>query len=158
MSAPVPAQRILQLAVVFTLVGSSVAFSAERFPAATWRRVKTYDMSELQKMEPLPMRKIVGVRFNYRHAEIRHLKPNWYQGSIWRYRREGARDKFDHIQVMVAKNDLEPFRAISDDFQAGRQYVVYGQVLEDPDAKFIFLRLLGTKVKRDSKGRVTVSW
>ena len=128
-----------------------------RFDAATWRRVKTYDMQELQKLDPLPLRQVVGVRFNYRHDRIRHWKPNWYQGSIWRYRRE-ARDEFDYIQVLVAKADLESFKAIASDFNAGREYLVYGQVLKDADANFVFLRLIGTKVKRGARGAVTVTW
>lgn len=149
---------------VFPFGGEGVLRQVERarvvgqsFNAATWRRVKTYDMQALQQLDPLPLRQIVGVRFNYRQERIRHWKPNWYQGSIWRYRRE-TRDEFDYIQVVVAKADLESFKAISSDFRAGREYLVYGEVLKDMDANFIFLRLLGTSVKRDARGDVTVGW
>jgi len=128
-----------------------------RFAAGAWRRVKTYDMQALQRVDPLPLRQVVGVRFNYRHERISHWKPNWYQSSIWRYRRE-AQDEFDYIQVLVAKADLEAFKAIPSQVQAGREFVVYGQVLKDFDANFVFLRLIGTKVKRERGGRVTVTW
>ena len=103
------------------------------------------------------MRQIVGVRFNYRHPTIRHLKPNWFQGSIWRYSR-GETDDFDYIQVMVSKADVEAFRAVPTEFRAGGDFVVYGQILKDHETNFTFLRLLGTKVQRGRAGEVTISW
>lgn len=151
-------RRIAPLALFFTLLIAESAVAAERVPARVWRRVKTYDMPTLQKIEPLPMRHIVGVRFNYRQSDIRHLKPNWHYGSIWRYRRAGGKDQFDHIPVMVADADLPAFQRISTNSQSGRNYVAYGQVLQDAEAHFLFLRLLGTKVRRDSRGNATVSW
>lgn len=145
--------RLISLLLVLSAANGA---AAERFDAATWRRVKTYDMRKLKQLEPLPIRQFVGVRFNYRHERIRHWKPNWYQGSIWCYRRE-AQDEFDYIQVLVSKAELESFKAISSDFRAGRNYLVYGQVLKDTDADFTFLRLIGTKVKRERR-RVVVNW
>jgi len=148
---------ILRLALLLALVFGSSAAAAERVDAKVWRRVKTYDMRALQKLEPLPLRQIVGVRFNYRNPEVRHLKPNWFQGSIWSYSR-GEKDDFDYIQVMVSKADVGAFKALPTDFRAGANFVVYGQILKDQEANFTFLRLLGTKVKRGKGGRVTVSW
>ncbi len=58
---------------------------------------------------------------------------------------------------MVAKADVEAFRALPTDFRAGKNFVVYGQILKDEEADFTFLRLLGTKVTRGGD-RVTVSW
>ena len=146
------------ITLVLSLLAVCSASAAERVDAKTWRRVKTYDMPTLQKMEPLPMRMIVGVQFNYRHATVRHLKPNWFQGSIWHVDRAAGREDFDHIPVMVAKADVPSFESLPTESQAGRSFVVYGQVLKDEDANFIFLRLLGTKVKRDRRGNATVSW
>ena len=148
---------IVRLLLLLVLVSASSAEAAERISAKAWGKVGTYDMRALQQLEPLPMRQIVGVRFNYRHSTIRHLKPNWFQSSIWRYTR-GEKDDFDYIQVMVAKADLEAFRALPTDFRAGSNFVVYGQILKDQEAGFTFLRLLGTKVQRGKRGVVTVSW
>ena len=150
--------RTTRLALVLIFLTFSGASGAERISARAWRRVKTMDMAELKQMEPLPMRMIVGVRFDYRRSTIRHLKPNWFQGSIWRINRVGDRADFDHIPVMVAKEDVPSFERISTEFQAGRNYVVYGQILKDEDANYIFLRLFGTKVKRDRRGNATVTW
>ena len=146
------------LALALTVATIASAFAAERVPARKWRKVKTYDMQTLQKMEPIRMRRIVGVRFSYRSKDIRHLKPNWFYSSIWSYRRDGGREHFDHIPVMVAKADLEAFKAIPGDLQEGGSHLVYGQVLEDNEARFLFLRLLGTKVKRDKRGNAVVRW
>jgi hypothetical protein len=146
------------LALLLTLLALSSLSGAERIDAKTWQRVKTYDMPTLKKMEPLPMRMIVGVRFDYRNANIMHLKPNWFHGSIWHESRSGGRADVDNIPVMVAKADVPAFRALPTTFEADRKFVVYGQVLNDADANYIFLRLLGTKVQRDRRGNATISW
>ena len=151
-------KRVSLLIFVLALASVSSADSAERVASKAWRKVKTYDMQTLQKMEPLPMRKIVGVRFNYRHRDIRHLKPNWFYGSIWSQSRSGGKADFTNIPVMVSKADLPSFKAIATDVSAGRDYIVYGQVLEDAEAKYLFLRLLGTRTRPDRRGGVLVSW
>ncbi|CAN5261938.1 hypothetical protein BH20VER2_BH20VER2_08150 [soil metagenome] len=75
--------RRLLFVVLLVLLGSSGGvFAAQRIPAQAWRGVQVYDMRELQKLEPLPIRRFVGVRFHYRHHTIRHLKPNWHQGHL----------------------------------------------------------------------------
>jgi hypothetical protein len=140
------------------LLAQENARAAERVDAKTWRAVKVYDMAALKQLDPLPMRKIVGVRFNYRHRTIRHLKPTWYQGSIWRYARGVAQEDFDYVQVMVSAADLEAFKALPSDIQGERTFLVYGQVLKDYEAGFTFLRLLGRKVKRDARGNALVRW
>ncbi|HEX8280048.1 MAG TPA: hypothetical protein VF551_01615 [Chthoniobacterales bacterium] len=144
--------------LLLAFASTSAAVAAERVDARTWRRVKTYDMQTLQKVDPLPRGRIVGVRFNYRHRAIQHLKPNWYYGSIWSFRAQNGRANFDHIPIMVAANAVENFRAITSDSRAGRKYTVYGQILKDSEAHFLFLRLLGTKVRRDARGNAIVSW
>lgn len=139
------------------MLGISTAGASERFDMKTWRRVKTHEMTALQKMEPLPLRRIVGVRFNYRSSDIRHLKPNWFYSSIWALTRTGDRADFSHIPVMVAKADLEAFKALPTNPHSGARYVVYGEVLEDMEARFPFLRLIGTKVKQERRA-VRVRW
>ncbi len=142
--------------LAFLVIASTVG--AEKLPATVWRKVKTYDMAALQRAEPLPMRQIVAVRFNYRSKDIRHLKPTWFYSSIWSQRRAGGKVQFDSIPVMVAMSDVAALKAVSTNPQSPESYVVYGQVLEDSEAKFLFLRLLGTKVKRDRRGGATITW
>lgn len=151
--------RTLRLLLLLTLfVGVSSALGTERYDAKTWRRVKTHNMSALEKIDPLPLRQVVGVRFNYRHPHASHLKPNWFYSSIWSVTRLGERADFSHIPVMVAKADIEAFKALPTSPDSAGKYVVYGQVLKDSEAEFLFLRLIGTKVKQEKHGRVAVSW
>ena len=150
--------KAASLALFLALLAISPVSAAERIEAKSWRRVKTYDMPALKKMEPLPMRMIVGVRFDYRNESMMHLKPNWFHGSIWHVTRSNGREELDNIPVMIAKADVPAFQALPTTFEAGRSFVVYGQVLRDEDANYIFLRLLGTKAKRDRRGNATISW
>ena len=144
------------VALLLTLL-IATSNAAERYDRKTWRRVKTYDMAALQKVDPMPLRQVVGIRFNYRSSDIRHLKPNWFYSSIWAFTRVGDRADFSHIPIMVAKADLDAFKALPTNPQAGGKYVVYGQVLQDVEAGFPFLRLIGTKVKQERRG-VSVRW
>ncbi|MBA2431263.1 MAG: hypothetical protein H0V56_04015 [Chthoniobacterales bacterium] len=143
--------------MLLVLLGSSGGvFAAQRIPAEAWRRVRVYDMQELKNAEP-PLRQFVGVRFHYRHAKIRHVKPTWHQGSIWRYNR-GARENFDYIQVMVSTADVPAFKAFPSSLDTVGEFTVYGQILKEVGSDFVFLRLVGTKVNRDKAGNALVSW
>ena len=151
--------NILRIALLLAVLGAHrSADAAERYEAKSWRRVKTYDMAALQKIDPLPLRQIVAVRFGYRHTDVRHLKPNWFYSSIWNVSREGDRADFSHIPVMVAMSDIDAFRRLPTTPESAGKYVVYGQVLRDAEAGFLFLRLIGTKVKHEKRNRVAVSW
>jgi hypothetical protein len=141
--------------LVVALLAPPSASAAQRIKAKAWRAVKTYDMQTLQKVEPLPLRQVVALRFNYRQRDIRHLKPNWFYSSIWSANPSG---ELNSVPVMVSKADLAAFQRLPADPSSGGKFTVYGQVLRDADANYIFLRLLGTKVKRDARGNATVSW
>jgi hypothetical protein len=88
---------------------------------------------------------------------IRHLKPNWHQGSIWGYS-GGPRGTLDYIQVMVSTADLPAFKGVPSSLQTAGEFVVYGQILKEVGSDFVFLRLVGTKVQKDSAGNAVVTW
>jgi hypothetical protein len=150
--------KIAPLSCLCAVLVAVTSSAADRIPAEAWRRVRTYDMQSLQKVDPLPMRQVVGVRFNYRAKDIRHLKPNWHYSSIWSRTRVGNRVQFDNVSVMVESAALPAFRAISSDPGSASEYLVYGQVLQDTESGFLFLRLLGTKVSRNGRGDALISW
>jgi hypothetical protein len=158
MTARCAFRRVLLLVLLLAFMTAAQAPAAQKINAKTWRAVKTYDMATLQKLEPLPLRQVIGLRFNYRQSDIRHLKPNWFYSSIWSATRVGDRADVTSVPVMVAKADLPAFRRLPTNPESAGKYVAYGQVLRDADANYIFLRLLGTKVKRDARGNATVSW
>jgi hypothetical protein len=136
----------------------SPARAAQHVSKQQWRRVKVYEMPDLQKLDPPPLGKIVGVKFNYRHTDISQPHAYWYLGSIWRVIRDPEKADFMHVNVMVAEADLPAFKAITTDPHSQRSYVVYGEVLYYRESTFSFIRLIGTKGKRDRSGNVTVSW
>lgn len=145
-------------AVVALLVLLTVSASAtQRIDQRTWRRVKTYEMADLQKLDPPPVGRIVGVKFNYRHTDIREPHAYWYLGSIWRVVRTSEKADFMHINVMVPEADLEAFKRITTDFQSSRTYIGYGQILYYQGSTFPFLQLFGTKVRHVRHG-VVVGW
>ena len=150
-------KKTLWLAVILACTGASSAFCAQQFDAAVWRGVQTYDLPALQKIESSQVGRIVGVRFNYRGDRFTHLLPNWYEGSIWRYR-PADKNKFPFLRVMVEKKDLPSFKSLPTDFKSPAEIVVYGKVERDTHANFLFVRLLGRKVTLDGAGNATVDW
>lgn len=145
------------LAIILFSTGTISALSKERFDAQTWRTVQTYDVPTLEKMGDLQLGKIVGVRCNYRHSRVRHIKPNWYEGSIWSYR-PGEENKFAYLRVMVSKADLPAFELMTTDFKSPRVITVYGQFMKEAEGNFLFLRLLGRKATIDRSGNALVDW
>ena len=143
--------------LVFLFAIATAARAAERYEQKIWNRVKTYDMGALERIDPLPLRQIVGVRFGYRDASIQHMKPNWFYSSIWSEVRDGNKANVSHIPIMVAKADLEAFRQLPTTADTAGKFVVYGEVLQDSEAGYLFLRLMGTKLKRENR-LVTVAW
>jgi hypothetical protein len=145
------------LMTIAALVLASGALAGQHFDAVAWRNVQTYEVPTLLKEEASFIGRIVAVRFNYRSEKLRHLQPNWYEASLWQ-RDPKAKNGFSALRVMVAKEDLEAFQTITSDFRSGAQITAYGRVERDPEANFIYLRLLGRKVVMDAAGNPTVVW
>ena len=145
--------------VVLTVVGAINAFCAGvRYDANTWRGVQTYDVRTLTKDLASHARQLVAVKFNFRGKDIRHLKPNWYQGSIWKADPD-EKGKFTDVRVMVAKADLAAFKSFpAQGASSAPDLVLYGRVERDPEANFLFIRLVGRNATVDAAGNATVSW
>ena len=146
------------LLLVATLIASgSILFGAAvRYEAKVWRAVQTYDLATLSKNLDEHMRELVAVKCNFRGKDIHHMKPNWYESSIWQ-NIPGEHGKFAHASVMVAKPDLVAFKSIPTD-SSGAEITLYGRVERDTQANFTFLRLVGRNASTDSAGNATVSW
>ena len=145
------------LTTIATLLCLTSALAGQRFDAAAWRGVQTYDIPALQKIEGTMIGQVVGVRINYRSDRISHRKPNWYESSIW-HSAPAEKSKFAFLRVYVAKKDLPAFKSIPSDFRSVQEIVVYGQIQRDPEANFLFIRLLGRNVTLDPAGNATVDW
>jgi hypothetical protein len=149
-------RTILLLVALLLGNGPIVSGAAARYDAKTWRAVQTYDLVTLSKNLDAHMRELVGVKCNFRGKDIHHMKPNWFESSLWQ-NIPGERGKFAHVSVMVSKPDLAAFKSIPMD-SSGGEIMLYGRVEHDVQASFIFLRLVGRNVTTDSAGNATVTW
>jgi hypothetical protein len=150
-------KKTLCLAAILSVGCALNAFGGQQFAAAAWRGVETFDIPALQKIQSSLVGKVVAVRINYRGDRINHLKPSWYEGSIWRYL-PGEKNKFPFLRVMVEKKDLPAFKSMPTDFKSPAEIVVYGQVGRESEGNFLYIRLLGRKATLDSAGNATVDW
>jgi hypothetical protein len=135
----------------------TTAFAGQRFDAATWRNVQTYDVPTLFKQQTSLIGRIVAVKFHYRSEKLRHLHPSWYQASIWQHDPK-ARNGYSALRVMVAKKDVPAFQTLTSDFNSMTDLTLYARVEKDPDNNLAHLRVLGRKITTDASGNVTVDW
>jgi hypothetical protein len=145
---------LITISALFCL---TAAFAGQRFDAAAWRNVQTYDVPTLLKQEASLVGKIVAVKFHYRSEKLRHLQPSWYEASIWQHDPK-AKSGYSAQRVMVAKSDVPDFKTIPFDFHSMTDLTVYGRVEKDPDNNQTHLRLLGRKVALDAAGNAMVDW
>ena len=142
---------------ITALILVTTTFAGQRFDAAVWRNVQTYDVPTLLKQAPSLVGRIVAVRFHYRSEKLRHLHPNWYEASIWQHDPK-AKNGYSALRVMVAKKDVPAFKTITSDFNSMTDFTVYGRIEKDPDNNLTHLRVLGSKVTTDDAGNATVEW
>ena len=150
-------KRIIE-SVLFLIVVSaaSSALAQVKYDARTWKAVQTYDLMSLSKNFEAHTRELVAVKCSFRGKDIHHMKPNWYESSIWQPI-PGESGKFAHVSVMVAKKDLAAFKSIPEN-ASGTEITLYGRVEYDVASKFRFLRLVGRNATTDSAGNATVTW
>jgi hypothetical protein len=145
------------LAAILMFAFASSAFAGQRFDAAQWRGVQTYDVPALLQQQGSLIGKIVAVRFNYRSEKLRGMRPGWYEASLWQ-RDPKAKKGFSAVRAMVAKKDIAAFQSITSNFQSPAEITVYGRVERDPENIFVYLRLLGRRAEIDASGNATVDW
>jgi hypothetical protein len=145
------------LTAISALICLTNTFAGQRYDAAAWKNVKTYDVPTLLEQEASLLNRVVAVRFHYRGEKLRHLLPNWYEASIWQHNPK-AKNGYSALRVMIAKSDVPAFQTITSDFHAMSEITLYGRVEKDPDNNQAQLRLLGRKVALDSAGNATVGW
>lgn len=146
-----------KLFVSFLLLSALSVFAGPRFDAQTWQTVQEFSPPELEKNLDAHVRQLIGIKFNFRGKDIRHLKPNWYQGSVWAPNPQKS-GKFSSVRVMIAKKDVPAFNAITTDSTSTTPLTGYGHVARDSDSNFFFVRLIGCKTTTDGAGNVTVDW
>ena len=152
-------KRILALTSALVIGCGAIALAKEKpitYKADAWRSVQVIDVVTLSKSMDAHTRQLVGVKCNFRGKDIRHMKPNWYQSSIWQPI-PGKSGKFAYVPVMVAKADLDAFKSIPTD-SSGTEITLYGKVEYDIGPNYRFVRLIGRNVQTDAAGNATVTW
>lgn len=147
----------LLLAIVVACVSVTGARAGTRIDAAAWRNVQTYDAAALLEKESSLMGRVVGIRFHYRSAKLRHLYPSWYEASLWQQDPKAKRG-YSGVRVLVAKKDVPAFTAIASDFKSAAAITVYGVVEKDPVSEVAQVRLIGRRAEVDSAGNANVDW
>jgi len=145
------------LGALATFVFVTTSFAGERFSAATWKTVQTYDVPILLKQEASLIGKVVAVRFHCRSAKLRHLHPNWYEAALWQHDSQ-AKNGFSALRVMIAEKDVPGFERITADLNSGAEVTVYGRIEKDPDDNIAYMRVLGRKARIDRTGNADVDW
>lgn len=140
-----------------TFAGDVKVFAGARFDAKTWGTLQTYDVRTLSKNPEAHLGQLIELHFQFRSKDVRHLKPNWYQASVWQMDPQGRRG-FTSVPVMVAAGDVAAFKVFPTDSRSTADLKVYGQVLHDFQANYIFVRLAGTSTFVDQDEFTNVSW
>jgi hypothetical protein len=150
-------KRFLSLGVALACFATQSAFCDQKIEAASWQKMEKFDPTALSKTLGDHVGQLVAVQFNFRGKDIRHIKPNWYAGSIWQPDLT-AKKKFSNVRVLVAKKDIPAFKSITANATSRARLTVYGRVERDADNNFFFVRAWGCKAAIDSSGDATVTW
>ena len=147
---------MLLASILLILLACSVVTAADKgTPVKNWNNVQTYELATLQKDIAPQQNKVVGVRCNFRGKDFHHMKPNWYESSIWQKKPDGK--GFADLRVMIAKKDLNSFKSIKTD-PGGEDFVLYGRIERDIENNFFYLRVLGRTANTDAKGNASIVW
>jgi hypothetical protein len=150
-------RKLLFLGLLAAPVLVATSFGEMKVEAKNWQRLQTYDVRTLAPILGDHNRELIALKFTFRGKDIRHLKPNWFECSLWQPD-PNARKHFADVRVMVAKADLDAFKSITTDASSGQEMTLYGTILRDFDSHYVFVRLVGRNVTLDSAGNATVSW
>ena len=149
--------KIAILSAVIACLVAQPALCDQKIDAKSWQNVGKFDPITLSKTLGDHGGQLVAVQFDFRGKDIRHIKPNWYQCSIWQPD-PAAKQKFSNVRVVFAKKDLAAFQSVTADSKSRARLVLYGRVERDADSHFFFVHIWGSKVAVDSVGNAVISW
>ena len=157
--------RAFLIVVVLLVAGASAPasqvriFAGARFDPRAWAKLEKIDVKTLSRERALESRvgQLVELHFHFRSKELRHIKPNWWQASVWQSAPEGRRG-FVSVPVMIASTDLKAFDGFTTDHRQTTDIKVFGQVLYDLGMNYTFVRVIGTNMFVDGDGYANVTW
>lgn len=139
--------------------GQVKIFAGARFDSKSWAKLEKLDVKTLSKERGLESHvgQLVELHFHFRSKELRHIKPNWWQASVWQTAPEGRRG-FASVPVMIANSDLKTFDDFTTDYRQTADLKIYGQVLYDLGMNYTFVRVIGINAFVDGDGYTNVTW
>jgi hypothetical protein len=150
-------KKILGLSVGFACFIAQPALCDQEIDSKSWQNMGKFDPTVLSKTLGDHAGQLIAVKFNFRGKDIRHIKPNWYAGSVWQ-RDPAEKNGFSNVRVLFAKKDLATFQSITTDATSPARLTLYGRVERDADSHFFFVRVLGRRATIDSSGNASVTW
>ena len=109
----------------------------------------------LKKVADLQVGKVVGVRCHFRGKRMRRIRPAGPMHLVGT-QSAGPAEIIRLYPRRVARKDLPAFETLPDDFRGDPAMIIYGEVQKKADTAYV--RLIGTKVTRDSARNAIVSW
>ncbi len=150
-------KKILSLSVAVACFVARPAICDQKIAARDWQGMGRFDPTMLSQTLGDHVGQLIAVQFNFRGKNTLHIKPNWYEGSVWQ-RDPTAKKGFSNVRVLFAKKDLATFQSITTDTTSATRLTFYGRVERDADNHFYFVHVLGRKATTDSAGNAVVSW
>lgn len=134
-------------------------FAGARFDPKSWAKLEKLEVKSLGNDRALESHvgQLVELHFQFRSKELRHIKPNWWQASVWQAAPEGRRG-FVSVPVMIANTDLKAFDSFTTDHRQMADLKLFGQVLYDFGMNYTFVRVIGTNTFVDGDGYTNVTW
>lgn len=149
--------KVVVLSAMFLCAVAQLAFCDSKIDAKTWQAMEKFEPTTLSETLGDHIGQFIAVQFNFRGKDVRHIKPNWYQGSVWQ-KNSKVKKGFSNVRVLFAKNDVETFKSITTAATSVAQLTLYGRVERDADSHFYFVHVLGRKATVDSAGNAVISW
>jgi hypothetical protein len=145
----------MKIFVILAVLLGGVAFApAMQLDAKTWGSLEKIDVSALRKDLDGHVGRLVELRCEFRGKDIHHQKPGWYESSVWQ---GGGERRFVDVRVMFSQHDLAAFKSLPTT-GGGEEITLYGKVLRDSEAHFVFVRLIGRNAVVDQKGKANITW
>jgi hypothetical protein len=150
---------LILFGVASASAGQVRIFAGARFDPKSWAKLEKLDVKTLGKDRALESHvgQLIELHFQFRSKELRHLKPNWWQASLWQAAPEGRRG-FASVPVMVANTNLKAFQSFTPDHRQTADLKVFGQVLYDFGMNYTFVRVIGVNTFVDPDGYTNVTW
>ncbi len=148
---------LLALLVIQLPADAAKRAQGRQVDAKSWSHLQTVDVNTLAAKLDSYVHTLVAVKFTFRGKDIYHMKPTWFEGSLWQPN-DKEKKGFSKVRVHVAKADLAAFKGITENAASTEELTIYGWVQRDFESKYVFVEALGRNAAPDGSGKTSFSW